>query len=134
MDGLQAELLKHDIESLVMPLFDLFNLTIFLGFHDSWTKHIIHRIHKVGDPHEPNNYRTIMIGHIFAKLYSMALDVLLSHRLEDEGHLKTIIEEAHSRSLRVFCYFMDFRKAFYTIPCHFLFKIFQFVGISGDIL
>lgn len=40
----------------------------------------------MGDPHEPNNYRTIMIGHVFAKIYAIALDVLLSHRLKEEGH------------------------------------------------
>lgn len=39
------------------------------GLPPTWTMNTISPIHKAGDTMDPGNYRTIMIGHILAKLY-----------------------------------------------------------------
>lgn len=92
-----------------------------------------------------------MIGHIFAKLYAITSDDILSCILEEEGHramgqasfyqdyhtiyhilvLRAIIEKAHSKYSKLFCFFMDFIKAFDIIPWHLLFDIFYLIVIYG---
>ncbi|MCO5608057.1 hypothetical protein L7F22_062262 [Adiantum nelumboides] len=47
--------------------------------------HLIVPIHKSGDPLNPGNYRTIMIGHTLAKLYGGVLEAELSSYAEREG-------------------------------------------------
>lgn len=89
LDGLQAKLLKHGIDPLVMPLDDLFQLIVCSSSPNSCTQHIIHPIHKLEDPREPNNYKTIMIRHYFAKLYTTTLNLFLLRKLEEEGHSAT---------------------------------------------
>lgn len=90
---LQVEFLKHGIESFIGPLANLVNQIICLGFYDSWTEHIIHPSHKEGDPHEPNNYITIIIEHVFTKLYITTLDVLLYHKLEEVHRAKLVFSK-----------------------------------------
>ena len=83
----------------------------------------------------PGNYRTIMIGHTLAKLYASILEQQLSRWAEKSckrapgqagfrkgfstlDHiftLRTIIEEGRSEGRKVYCTFVDFRKAFDTI-------------------
>ena len=77
-----------------------------------------------------------MIGHTFAKLYATALNTMLSNELDRRGcrakgqagfradyqtmdhvfTLRAIIEEARHRSQKVYCCFVDFRKAFDYVP------------------
>ena len=84
----------------------------------------------------PGNYRTIMIGHTLAKLYASILEQQLSRWAKKSGKrapgqagfrkgfstldhiftLRAIIEEGRSEGRKVYCTFVDFRKAFDTIP------------------
>jgi hypothetical protein len=86
-EGLQAEFLMHGIRSLDSHIADLFNHVVCSGFPHSWTRHIIHPIHKLGNSSDPNNYRTIMVGHTFSKLYATILHQWLSDDLESR-HLR----------------------------------------------
>lgn len=81
-------------------------------------------------PWNPENYRTIMIGHVMSKIYAFALEGEVStgaeaRRLWADGqaHFRTdhstydhiltlrgIIEEAWYKKQRVYCYFVDFSK------------------------
>ena len=83
-----------------------------------------------------------MIGHTFAKLYATALNTMLSSELDRRGcmargqvrfranyqtmdhvfTLRAIIEEARHRSQKVYCCFVDFRKAFDYVPRLALFQ------------
>ena len=49
-----------------------------------WSHHIIYPIHKAGPTSDPNNYRTIMVGHTFSKLYATALHSGLFSFLEQK--------------------------------------------------
>jgi hypothetical protein len=96
---------------------------------------LIFYIFKNGDRKIPSNYRTIMISLILAKLYGIILENislwLENHGKIDKGqarlnryhstvdHLVTfriIAEELRNTKINIFCCFVDFRKAFNTIP------------------
>jgi hypothetical protein len=129
-EGFQAEFFKHGLRALVSHLVDLFNHVVRTGFPSAWSHHIIHPIHKSGPSSDPNNYRTIMVGHTFSKLYATVLHMKLSSELEQRSlrargqagfrpthqtidHIFTlwaIIEEARHRSSKVYCCFVDFQK------------------------
>ena len=84
-EGFQAELFKLGASVLGSYLPKLFNRVVCTGFPDSWSRHVIYPIHKSGPASDPTNYRTIMIGHTFAKLYATALNTMLSSELDRRG-------------------------------------------------
>ncbi|KAH9310215.1 hypothetical protein KI387_038126, partial [Taxus chinensis] len=81
-EGFQAEFFKHGLDTLNSYLVDLFNQVVCTGFPKSWSHHIIHPIHKSGPTSDPNNYRMIMVGHTFSKLYATVLHMQISEFLE----------------------------------------------------
>lgn len=107
--------------------------------------HTIVPIHKSGDPLDPGTYRTIMIGHTLAKLYGAVLESELSSYAEREGlrapgqagfrrafstidhifTLRCLIDQAKAQKKRLHCCFVDFRKAFDTVPRERLFQRLQ---------
>ena len=68
-EGFQEGLFKDDLHALDYYLANLFKHVVFIGFPEPWSHHIIHPIHKSSPSVNPNNYRTIMVGHTFSKLY-----------------------------------------------------------------
>jgi hypothetical protein len=153
-EGFQAEFFKHGLHALVSHLVDLFNHVVRTGFPSAWSHHIIHPIHKSGPSSDPNNYRTIMVGHTFSKLYATVLHMKLSKELDQRSlrargqagfrpahqtidhifTLQAIIEEARHRSSKVYCCFVDFRKAFDSVPREALFQRLRDIGISQTLL
>ena len=84
-EGFQEELFKLGASVLGSYLPTLFNRVVCTGFPDSWSRHVFYPIHKSGPVSDPRNYRTIMIGHTFAKLYATALNTMLSSELDRWG-------------------------------------------------
>jgi hypothetical protein len=103
---------------------------------------------------DPNNYRTTMVGHTFSKIYATILHLKLSRELERRqlrargqagfrhehqtiDHILTlgaIIEEARHQSSKVYHCFVDFQKAFDSIPKEALFQRLEDIGISNTLL
>jgi hypothetical protein len=81
-EGFQAKLFKQGLHTMDNQLADLFNHVVCMGFPQSWSHHIIHPIQKSGSSTDPNNYRTIVVGHTFSKLYATALHLKLLRELE----------------------------------------------------
>jgi hypothetical protein len=81
-EGFQVELFKHGLRALVSHLDDLFNHVVCTGFPLAWSHRIIHLIPKSDPSSDPNNYRTIMVGHTILKLYATVLHRKLSSELE----------------------------------------------------
>ncbi|MCO5606122.1 hypothetical protein L7F22_060309 [Adiantum nelumboides] len=116
--------------------------------------HTIVPIHKSGDPLNPSNYRTIMIGHTLAKLYGAVLEAELSSYAEREGlrapgqagfrrafstidhifTLRCLIDQAKARKRRLHCCFVDFRKAFDTVPRDRLFQRLLTLAVPSEML
>ena len=98
---------------------------------------------------QPGNYRTIMVGHTLARLYASILEQRLSSWAESEciraagqagfrrgfstlDHiltLRAIIEEGRAHGRRIYCSFVDFRKAFDTVPRARLMHRLQQLGV-----
>jgi len=81
-EGYQAEFFKHGFYALVSYLADLFNHVVREGFPPTWSHHIIHPIHKSSSNSNRNNYRMVMVGETFLKLYAIVLHRNLSSDLE----------------------------------------------------
>jgi hypothetical protein len=119
--GLQAEFLKHGIWFLESNIVDLLNQVVCSSFAPSKTQNIIHPIQK-SSSFDQNNYRIIMVGHTFSKLYAIVLHQWLSEELERHDlrargqvgfhpnyqmidhifTLQAIIEEARHHSFNVY--------------------------------
>ncbi|MCO5549866.1 hypothetical protein L7F22_003340 [Adiantum nelumboides] len=132
----------------------LFNRALVEGLPDEWTMHTIVPIHESGDTLDPGNYRTIMIGHTLAKLYGAVLEAELSTHAEVAGirapgqvgfrrtfstidHifvLRCLIDGAKAQKRRLYCCFVDFRKAFDTIPRERLFQRLQELQIPSEMI
>ena len=117
----------------------------------SWTLCAVTPIHKGGDVTDPSNYRGIAVGSLLSKLYATLLDSRLSawaerHGLRASGQagfrktyrtsdqvllLRTLIERARCDSLPLYVCFVDFKKAYDTVPRDLLWQKLQRLGVSG---
>jgi len=97
---------------------------------------VAHALFKGGDASKFDNYMGIMVGPILAKLFIMILDKRLSewakqHGLRAKGQagfrkdyrtidqlfiLQTLIEQSQAKKKPLYCYFVDLKKAFDTVP------------------
>ncbi|MCO5609094.1 hypothetical protein L7F22_063316 [Adiantum nelumboides] len=95
-----------------------------------------------------------MIGHTLAKLYGAVLEVELGSYAEHEGlralgqagfrrafstrdhifTLRCLIDHTKARKRRLHCYFVDFRKAFDTVPRNKLFQRLLTLGVPSEML
>ena len=95
-----------------------------------------------------------MIGHTLAKLYGAVLEEELSNRAEAAGiraagqagfrrtystidhifTLRCLIDQARVRKRRLHCCFVDFRKAFDTVPRERLFRRLTSLGLEEDMI
>ncbi|MCO5546729.1 hypothetical protein L7F22_000165 [Adiantum nelumboides] len=152
--GLQAEHLIYGRETLAPLIAHLFNRALAEGLSDSWTEHTIMPIHKSGDVMDPGTYRTIMIGPTLAKLYGAVLEEALSTLAETEGlrapgqagfrpsystidhifTLRCLIDQTRVKKRRLYCCFVDFRKAFDTVPRERLFRRLMDLGVGEEMI
>ena len=154
IDGIKAEYLLDAEDIICEPLAVTFTQMLSTGVPQSWCSGVIHPIYKSGDANDPSNYRGITVTSVLAKLFAMILETRLStwaegHNLRAEGQagfrkdhrtvdhvfiLSTLISKAHKSKRKLYCCFVDFRKAFDSIPRHCLWQVLKSKGITGDIL
>lgn len=132
----------------------IFNRAMCEGLPETWRLSTIVPIFKAGDPTEPGNYRTIMVGHTLARLFASILEQRLSRWAESEGiraagqagfrrgfstldhilTLRAIIEEGRASGRRIYCSFVDFRKAFDMVPRARLMRRLQEMGVPTQLI
>ena len=132
-DLLPPELFLDSIDLLGDMICKLFNY-IFCNnlYPDSWTKGILVPVPKKGDLSDVNNYRGITLTSIFSKIYSHILDERLRTWAENNNIiddcqfgfrknkstvdciyiLQAIITKQLSSKRKLYCAFIDFKKAF----------------------
>ncbi len=91
------------------------------------------------------------MGPVLAKVFAMILEARLSSWAEEKGLrargqagfrkdfrttnnlyiLQTFIEQSTHKPRKVYCYFVDFRKAFDTTPRDLLWQVLTDMGIVG---
>lgn len=139
---------------LATPLAIVFDKIFFSQFPSPWNTQIIHPIFKDGDELDPNNYRCISVGPVFAKLYAMVLEARISKWAETQGvravgqagfrhdyrttdhifTLQTLVEKAKANKTDLYCCFVDFRKAFDSVPRDLLWQRLGEAGLGGEML
>jgi hypothetical protein len=112
---------------------------------------VIHALHKGGDALQFENYRGITVGFVLAMVFAMILEARLNNWAKEKGlrargqidfrkdfHtmdnlyiLRTFIEQNIHKLKNVYCCFVDFRKAFDTVPCDLLQQVLAKMGIVG---
>ena len=154
MDGIKAEYLIDAEDILLEPMTVTFNHMLAEGVPQSWCTGVIHPIFKSGDANDPNNYRGITVTSVLAKLFAMVLEARMSiwaegHDLRADGQagfrkdyrtsdnvfiMQTVISSAHKAKKKLYCCFVDFKKAFDSVPRQRLWEVLASLGVKGDIL
>ena len=152
--GWMAECLKWAGEPIIPFLVFMFNAAQEEGFPKTWQENLVVPIYKARDPDIPNNYRTIMVSSLMAKLYSIILEREISVWAEQHevraisqagfrsqhstlDHLLTLralIEQNKDLKRTTFCCFVDFEKAFDTVPRDLLWQRLFEVGIPRPLI
>ncbi len=109
---------------------------MFNCFLEALSTGVVHALLTGGDASEFDNYMGITVGPILVKLFANILDKRLSEWAEQHGlHAKsqagfckdyhtidqlfilwTLIEQSKVKKKPLYCYFVDFKKAFDTVP------------------
>jgi hypothetical protein len=145
-----------EYKDLLIPLLNkLFNRVLDTGHYPtSWSQAVIVPIHKKGDSLDPNNYRGISLLSCLGKLFTSIINQRLltwsegSDIISDAQFgfkrgvstadaifaLHTIISKTFASSKRLYCAFVDFRKAFdYVDRVKLWFKLSK-CGMRGKML
>ncbi len=151
LDGIKAEFLLDAGDMLHVPLQIVFNKLLQQGYSAGLSTGVIHALHKGGDALQFENYKGITVGPVLAKVFAMILEARLSNWAEERGLrargqagfrkdfrttdnlyiLWTLIEQNIHKHKKVYCCFMDFRKAFDTVPRDLLWQVLAEMGIVG---
>ena len=136
IDGILPEMIKDGGDVLHNCLFVIFNLMLTNHFPKQLSVGLITAVYKSGDKGDMSNYRGITVGSVIAKLFAMTLDHRIAVWAEDEGIkakgqagfrkdfrttdnifvLKSLIDKQKQTHGKLYCCFVDFKKAFDTVP------------------
>lgn len=154
VDGIKAEFILDAHHILLEPLVQTFNQMLHKGVPPSWCVGLIHPIFKAGDADDPGNYRGITVVVILAKLYAMVLEARASawaestkarargqagfrkdFRTTDQIFIiQSLVNQAKHSKRKLYCCFVDFKKAFDLVPRDTLWSILEQRGMKGKVL
>ena len=120
---------------------------------------LITAVYKSGDKFDMGNYRGITVGSVVAKLFAMILEQRIAswaekHAVKAKGQagfrkdfrttdnifiLRSLFDKQKQsrqkgKAGKLYCCFVDFRKAFNTVPCAVLWQVLEGLGVHGTIL
>ncbi len=156
--GIDCLLNEYFIESYDIingHLVELFNAVLNSGhFPEQWSEGIIVPLHKKNDPSDVNNYRGITLVSCLAKIFTGVLNARLNIWIESNNVLSdsqfgfrsgrstvdaifvlnAIVKKKKNDKGRLYCAFVDLKKAFDSIYLNGLwFKLFK-IGVNGKML
>jgi exonuclease III len=154
LDGISNEMLKYGQHTFTKPLASLFNLILKSGnYPEQWSKGYISPIYKTGNPLSSDNYRGICINSCLGKLFNTVLNTRLTNYLNNHqvihesqiafnkgsrtsDHmfvLKTLIDKTvKANKKKLYTCFVDFKKAFDSLPHDMLLQKLKTQGINGN--
>jgi hypothetical protein len=149
-------MIKYAQHILTKPLTKLFNAILKSGVYpETWAQGYISPIYKTGNPLDPNNYRGVTIGSSLAKVFNTVLNNRLDNYLLENNiiHETQIAFQKNSRTSdhmfilqtltnsyvkhakkKLYACFVDFQKAFDSLPHDALLHKLQSTGITGQFL
>ncbi len=150
---LSTEALQLAAPQLAAYIATLFNACIAAGSLPTfWALCTITAVHKGGDAADINNYRGIAVGSLLAKLYASVLTARLDKWTEENNLrargqagfrkdfrtadqvlvLRTMIEKARLHSVPLYVCYVDFKKAYDSVPRDLLWRKLQLRLGIGD--
>ena len=154
-DGVHPRVLKEAAETLVKPLTLLFRKSLELQkVPNQWKIAHITPIFKKGIKEDPQNYRPVSLTSVICKIFESILkDHILEHLVSNQilstkqyGFVKgrsttlqllkvlDVWSEILDAGGQIDCAYLDFSKAFDTVPHKRLLEKLKNVGIKGQIL
>ena len=149
---LSVEALRVAASVLAPAVAALFNACAQVGsLPPAWALCAITPIHKSGAVEEPGNYRGIAVGTVLGKMYATLLNFRLTRWAEAnnlraagqagfrEDHrctdnlliLRTVIEQQRAARAPLYACFVDFRKAYDSVPRDLLWTKLERLGVHG---
>jgi hypothetical protein len=143
------------LNPLVAPLTTIFNHLLDNSVvPDQWSATLITLLFKKGDPTLWGNYRPIAVVQLLSKVYAMIMHHRLSAWTESEGvrepaqtgfrphhattHHAFVLQHHITRykaaGKKLYCCFIDFAKAYDSVPRHKLWQRLYDLGVRGKIL
>ena len=153
-DGLSADLLKDAAPALLEEYVHLFNLMLAGDIHDALSMGLITAVHKGGDICDMTNYRSITVTPPLKKVFDSVLECRLTawteghglravtqagfrpdQRTGDQHYVLHTLQDKYCRAGgQLHCCFVDFRKAFDTVPRDVLWAVLSSIGVGGRFL
>ena len=152
-------MIKDGGELVKQSLLWLFNCMLAGHFPERLSVGLITAVYKSGDKSDMSNYRGITVGSVIAKLFAMILEQRIAswaedHAVKAKGQagfrkeyrttdniyiLRSLIDKQRQTRLKgkagkLFCCFVDLRKAFDTVPRAVLWQVLEELGVTGRIL
>ena len=154
-DYLLNEYFIESIDILSLHICDIFNAILESGFFpDKWTEGVIVPLHKKGDKNDANNYRGITLLSCLSKIFTAILNKRIVTFCKDNNVisdaqfgfqkgkstvdaifiLTTLIQKYLNENKRLYCAFVDFKKAFDCVYRNALWLKLYKQGIQGKLL
>jgi hypothetical protein len=149
---LSVDALREAAPQLASSLAALLNGCSAVGaLPTTWALSALTPVFKSGETSDPGNYRGIAVGTVGAKLYASMINSRLSAWAEEKGlraqgqagfredhrcsdhllALRTLIEQQRVKKKRLYACFVDFTKAYDTIPRDLLWQKLESLGVRG---
>ena len=149
------EFIKASSGKMLTCYTNLFNLVLCTGIVPvDWAVGEIVPLFKKGDKNKPGNYRGITLLSCLGKVFTSCINERLACYVEEEGILNeeqagfrpgyctadhiftlhTLLDMYLNKRKRLYCAFIDFKKAFDTVDRVLLWKKLASVGINGRLL
>ena len=154
-DGISAKMLKHTAVSIAPSVTQLFNLSIKNGrVPRGWKLSTVVPIPKSGRSHSPDNYRPISLLSVLSKVLEKHIHTLIFNHLKQHYPLSdcqwgfrngrstvsALLSTIHhwlqlmESGMDVCTVFLDYRKAFDSVPHAPLMKKLQDIGLHTNLL
>lgn len=154
-DGIHSRVLKEAHAEVAQPLQIIFTKLLSEGKVPlKWKQAIVVPVHKKGKKDDPANYRPISLTSIVCKIMEKIVRKQLLQHLEnnnllsDDQHgfrsgrscatqLLEVLEvwtDNHDRGLSFDCIYLDYRKAFDSVPHQRLLRKVEAYGVEGHLL
>ena len=155
IDNLLNEYFLDSVDIIGSHLCDIFNAILDSGyFPECWTKGLIIPLHKKGSTNDVNNYRGITLVSCLSKIFTTVLNTRIVSYCEQSNVLSdaqfgfrkgrstvdaqfvllNLIQKFLNENKRLYCVFVDFKKAFDCVNRNALWLKMSNCGIRGKVL
>ncbi|KAL3683278.1 hypothetical protein R1sor_001300 [Riccia sorocarpa] len=154
LSGLSAELVRWGGPFLLSHITRIVNQACQTGLPEEWNYCRVVPLYKAGPRTSPQSYRTIMVSSIFSKLLGWLLETRLSVWCEQMGDrapaqtgfrrsystsdhtvvLHVIMEQARRHKKQLFVLYVDFSKAFDSVPRYLIWQKLVNLGVPQDLV